>query len=116
SYGDWSSDVCSSDLEQQRRERKPAPQRCPASRFPGGPRDHAEHERAERRAPVEARAAVEELQVGRLQHVLGRASIPAAAAQRPPEGGGVQLLQLGGQVGSHGDSYRSMSVFWGWII
>jgi len=85
--------------EQQGRKRDRTSQRRPAPYFAGRPRDHAEHERPETRAPVEAGATIEELQVTRLEHILGSASIPAAAAQRPAERRDVQLLELVRQVG-----------------
>jgi hypothetical protein len=51
-----------------------------------GDADHAEEPRLERRAPVEAGAAVEDLHVRRLQDILREAPFVRAAGQRPSEG------------------------------
>ena len=46
----------------------------------------------------EARPPVEDLQVGDLEDVLGGATIPFAASQRPAEGGGVKTSELGVEI------------------
>src|SRR2546426_5542381 len=63
--GDWSSDVCSSDL-------------------PG----------TEARAPVEPRPPVQDLQVARLEGVLRGGPVARAARDRPAEGCWVQASEL----------------------
>src|SRR4029077_6541637 len=74
-----------------------------------------EEPRPEARAPLEAGAAVQDLQIARLERVLRGPAVAPAARERPSESRGVQSLELDLKGLGRG-GHRALGSVWNWCL